>query len=49
MKLNDGKTDCVLIGTQQALRRLSYIKSIEVNGSEIEVSKTVRNLGVIFD
>ncbi len=49
LKLNDGKTDCVLIGTQQALRRLSHIKSIEVNGSEIEVSKTVRNLGVIFD
>lgn len=48
MKLNAGKTQLVVVGTQQMLRHLPPV-SIRVGGTVIEESSAVRNLGVIFD
>ena len=48
MKLNAGKTQLVVVGTQQMLRHLPAV-SISVGGSRIAESGAVRNLGVTFD
>ena len=48
MKLNAGKTQLMVLGTQQMLRRLPPV-SIRVGDSYIHESDTARNLGVTFD
>lgn len=49
LKLNEGKTECLLIGTRQALVKLEHLKTININNMEIILASSVRNLGVIFD
>ena len=48
MKLNAGKTQLLVIGTQQMLRHMPPV-SIRVGDSVVQESDTVRNLGVTFD
>jgi len=48
MKLNAGKTQLLVLGTQQMLRHMPPV-SIRVGDSTIEESSTARNLGVTFD
>ena len=48
MKLNAGKTQLLVIGTQQMLRHMPPV-SVRVGGTVIEESDTARNLGVTFD
>ena len=48
LKMNDGKTEFVIIGTRQQLSKQS-INHLTVGTSSIEPSSSVRNLGTIFD
>ena len=49
LKLNESKTECLLIGTTHNLRRLNDINSILINGVCIPVSSEIKDLGVIID
>ena len=48
LKLNDDKSECLLLGTAKNLKNVS-IGSVKVGNSEIERSDSVRNIGAIFD
>ena len=48
LKLNDDKTEFLLVGTKQQLAKVC-IKDIKVGCVEISLSSSVRNLGVWFD
>ena len=48
LKLNKEKTEFLMIGTSQQLRKMQY-SSIRVAGDVIECKSSVRNLGSFFD
>ena len=48
LKLNDDKTELIFLGTSQNLAKLSS-NSVQVGESEIHSTKTVRNIGAMFD
>ncbi len=48
LKLNDSKTEFIVIGSKQQLEKVS-ISHIRVGSSNIEPSSEIRNLGVMFD
>lgn len=48
IKLNDDKTEFVIIGTKQQLEK-THISSIRVGNDDIVASSHVRNLGAWFD
>ena len=48
LKLNDNKTECLIVGEKHNLRRLDIAK-LKVLGNEFEVGSPIRNLGIIFD
>ena len=48
LKMNDDKTECMLIGTRQQLTKLS-INHISVGDTTVATSRTVRNLGTLLD
>ena len=48
LKLNDSKTECLIVGKERDLRRLD-LRTLKVLGNEFEVSRPIKNLGVIFD
>ena len=49
LKLNSGKTECLLIGTRQQLQKVSNNSTLSVEDSQIALSCEVRNLGTWFD
>ena len=49
LKLNEGKTECFLIGTPQQLQKVSNNSTLSVEDSQIALSCEVRNLGTWFD
>ena len=48
LKMNDDKTECMLIGTRQQLAKLSF-DHIAVGEKSIFPSRTVKNLGIQMD
>ena len=48
LKMNDDKTECMLIGTRQQLAKLSLDK-ITVGKNSISLSQNVKNLGTLMD
>ena len=48
LKLNDSKTEFLIIGSSNQLQQLSY-KSIKIGDENINSSSTARNIGAIFD
>ena len=48
LKINDNKTEFLIIGTKQQLEKVS-MNEIKVGGLSVKTTKNVRNLGVIFD
>ena len=48
LKLNEDKTEVLLIGTRQQLTKIN-VKSIAVGDQTIEAKPSVRNLGSWFD
>jgi hypothetical protein len=51
LKLNTDKTEIMWLGTRHSHQRLhhAHVKNIRLGDSDIKVSNTVRNLGIIFD
>ena len=49
LKLNESKTECLLIGSNYHLRRHSDFNVVSINGTLVPLSAETRNLGVIFD
>ena len=48
LKLNDGKTEFVIIGTKQQIAK-TYISTIRIVNTDIVALSQVRNLGARFD
>ena len=48
LKLNDGKTECVLIGNKHDICKIRKT-NIKVGDTEINAVDCVKNLGVFFD
>lgn len=48
LKLNCDKTEVILIGTTQQLAKVTF-NSLSVNGEDVPVKTTVKNLGVLID
>ncbi len=48
LKLNNDKTEFIVIGTRQQRRKID-IPHININGTDIAPTSTVRNLVVMFD
>lgn len=49
LKLNEGKTECLLVGKKCGLRRFNEVQCLHVNGTNIYLSDKVKNLGVLVD
>ena len=48
LKMNDDKTECMLIGTRQQLAKVS-LEIIKVGENSIPPSQIVKNLGTLMD
>ena len=48
LKLNEDKTECLIVGKSTDLRKLD-ISTLLINGTSMTVRKTVKDLGVIVD
>jgi len=48
LKMNEDKTETIAIGTKSKLLQCK-LKALTLQGADIPFSKTVRNLGIIFD
>ena len=49
LKLNDDKTECMLSGTENALKNYEQFQHIKIGASNIKIVPVVRNLGVYID
>ena len=49
LKLNENKTECMLFGSANALKKYEHLKKITVGSSSIDIVTVVRNLGVYVD
>ena len=49
LQLNNDKTEMILIATKTVLNSDSVPQSINLEGSDISLANTVRNLGVCLD
>ena len=49
LKLNEDKTECLIVGKKGDLRRLEDIGSLNIDGNDISVTKSVKDLGVMLD
>ena len=49
LKLNEAKTECLLVGKKRDLRQLGDILNLNIGNSTINLSKSVKDLGVILD
>lgn len=48
LKLNEDKTECLVVGKQNDLRRLD-ISTLQMNNTIIEVNNEVKDLGILID
>ena len=49
LKLNEDKTECMIVRKKGDLRRWENLQSLNIDGNDIGITKTVKNLGVILD
>ena len=49
LQLNEGKTECLLVGKKSGIRRFNEVQSLNVNGVNIKLSDKIKDLGVIVD
>ena len=49
LKLNDDKTECMLFGTEHALKNYEQFQHIMIGASNIKTVPVVRNLGIYID
>ena len=48
-KLNEDKTECMLFGSKNALKRYEQLENIKIGSSNIKIKTVVRDLGVQVD
>ena len=49
LKLNEKKTECLIIGTKHDITKYDGLKEVSINNEEIVLSRSVRDLGFIID
>lgn len=49
LKLNEDKTECMIIGNRGIIRRMNGLQSVTVNAKTVDVADRVKDLGVITD
>ena len=49
LKLNENKTECLIVGKKGDLRRLEGILNLNIDGNVVEIKKSVKDLGIILD
>ena len=49
LKLNDDKTECMLFGTENALKNHEQFQHMMIGASNVKIVPVVRNLGVYID
>ena len=49
LKLNDDKTEAMIVGTRQKLSQLPPSLHLQLDNTSIPISDSVKNLGVILD
>ena len=49
LKMNENKTECIVIGKKGDVQRLGGLQSLDMNGKTVTVSDKVTSLGVIID
>jgi hypothetical protein len=49
LKLNESKTEYLLIGNQHTLRRMSHLSSFTIGDTLVETSHSAKNIGVTVD
>ena len=49
LKLNEDKTECLIIGKKNDISNMRNIQNLSVNNTPMNVSKSVKNLGVLLD
>ena len=50
LKLNDSKTEYLIVGTKSNLKSLdNAVSSLHIGGTSVNSSNSVRNIGAIFD
>ena len=49
LKLNNDKTECLIVGKKNDIRRFSHVSQLSVQGNIIDISDSVKDLGFILD
>ena len=49
LKLNEDKTECMLFGSKNSLKRYDHVNQIKIGTTTIEIVKKVKDLGVYID
>ena len=49
LKLNDTKTEFLVIGSNHLIKKLSNVSSIAIEDSEVEAVDNARNIGSVID
>ena len=49
LKLNEGKTECMLFGTANSLKNYEGFKTVSIGNNEVKLVRVVKNLGVLMD
>ena len=47
-KLNEKKTECLIIGTMHDITKYDGLKQVSINNEEIVLSRSVRDLGSYY-
>ena len=48
LKLNEGSTECMLVGTKRMLQNFSHFTELDIGGTVVKLSNEI-NLGIAFD
>ena len=49
LKLNEKKTECLIIGTKHDITKYDELKEVSINNQGIVLSRSVRDLGFVID
>ena len=49
LKLNEKKTECLIIGTKHDITKYNEVKEVSINNQGIVLSRSVRDLGFVID
>ena len=49
LKMNEDKTECMLFGTKNSLKKYEHFNQIKISTTTIEITKKVKDLGVYID